>query len=277
MEDLLREILQAVRRRGWSARQASMKAVGTPELIRDMRRGRVPSVERFRALCKVLGLEFYVGPPRSESPPDPERLERAIKFAEEMNERSPNRLTRAERARIASSAYALMSEEVGDKTRTGRLTRDGIISKESTDPLEPSTPILDQGMRIRRTRDGITIEVSTSPLEPLAPIVDPGVRIRRTRDGIIGKRLTDPLDPLTSIVDAPGRLHEGLVVMRSAESPETLDPLTPAVDAPGRLHERLVVTRPAEPPEPLKSPVPTERIVDPSTPDPGVGPSQRRS
>ena len=40
---------QALEARGWSARQASMKAVGTPELIRDMRRGRSPSVQRFRA------------------------------------------------------------------------------------------------------------------------------------------------------------------------------------------------------------------------------------
>ncbi len=219
MEDLLREILQAVRRRGWSARQASMRAVGTPELIRDMRRGRVPSVERFRALCEVLGLEFYVGPPRSESPPEPERLERAIKFAEEMNERSPNRLTRAERARIASSAYALMSEAMGGKTWTGRPTRDGIISEESTDPPEPLAPVLDPGMRIRRTRDGITIEVSTGPLEPLAPVVGP---LRR-------------------------------------------------------LHGRLVVTRPTESPEPRESPVLPEHIADPGTPDPSVGPSQRRS
>ena len=48
---------QALEARGWSARQASMKAVGTPELIRDMRRGPRsefgwrfdPSVQRFRA------------------------------------------------------------------------------------------------------------------------------------------------------------------------------------------------------------------------------------
>ena len=62
MDDLLREIERAARARGWSARRASMEAVGTPELIRDMRRGRVPSVERIRALCEVLNLEFYVGP-----------------------------------------------------------------------------------------------------------------------------------------------------------------------------------------------------------------------
>ena len=41
-----------------------MRAHGSPELIRDMRRGHVPSVERLRSLCEALGLEFYVGPPR---------------------------------------------------------------------------------------------------------------------------------------------------------------------------------------------------------------------
>ena len=39
-----------------------MRAQGTPEMIRDMRRGHVPSVERLRSLCAVLDLEFYVGP-----------------------------------------------------------------------------------------------------------------------------------------------------------------------------------------------------------------------
>ena len=70
-----------------------MMAVGTPELIRDMRRGRVPSVERFRALCEVLGLEFYVGRPRSERLLVPERLELAIEIAEKANDLSTPRLT----------------------------------------------------------------------------------------------------------------------------------------------------------------------------------------
>lgn len=33
-------------------------------MIRDMRRGHVPSVERLRSLCEVLDLEFFVGPRR---------------------------------------------------------------------------------------------------------------------------------------------------------------------------------------------------------------------
>ena len=33
-------------------------------MIRDMRRGHVPSVERLRSLCRVLDLDFFVGPRR---------------------------------------------------------------------------------------------------------------------------------------------------------------------------------------------------------------------
>ena len=64
VDDILREIDEALRRHGISARAASMRAHGSPELIRDMRRGHVPSVERLRSLCEALGLEFYVGRPR---------------------------------------------------------------------------------------------------------------------------------------------------------------------------------------------------------------------
>ena len=67
--DLLKIIDRALDEQGISARQASLLATGTPELIRNMRRGRVPSVERFCALCDVLNLEFYVGPKyRQKSP-----------------------------------------------------------------------------------------------------------------------------------------------------------------------------------------------------------------
>ena len=61
MEELVAEINRALRRRGLSAREASMRAVGSPELVRDMRRGYVTSVAKFQALCEVLDLEFYVG------------------------------------------------------------------------------------------------------------------------------------------------------------------------------------------------------------------------
>ena len=64
VEDILREIDAALERLGLSARAASIRAQGAPEMIRDMRRGHVPSVGRLRSLCEVLDLEFHVGPRR---------------------------------------------------------------------------------------------------------------------------------------------------------------------------------------------------------------------
>lgn len=110
MQDLLDEIERAVRARGWSARQASMRAVGTPELIRDMRRGRVPSVERFRALCDVLGLEFYVGPQRSGSLLQPHQLEQAIEAAESVIAATGRKMTHAQKASVVSTIYCLIGE-----------------------------------------------------------------------------------------------------------------------------------------------------------------------
>ena len=64
VDDILREIDLALARLGLSARAASIRSGSSPETIRDMRRGHVPSVSRLRALCDALGLEFYVGRPR---------------------------------------------------------------------------------------------------------------------------------------------------------------------------------------------------------------------
>lgn len=64
VDDILREIDLALARLGMSARAASIRAGSSPETIRDMRRGHIPSVSRLRALCDALGLEFYVGRPR---------------------------------------------------------------------------------------------------------------------------------------------------------------------------------------------------------------------
>lgn len=64
VDDILREIDLALARLGMSARAASIRAGSSPETIRDMRRGHIPSVSRLRVLCDALGLEFYVGQPR---------------------------------------------------------------------------------------------------------------------------------------------------------------------------------------------------------------------
>lgn len=138
MRDLLEEVERAIRRRGWSARQASMIAVGTPELIRDMRRGRVPSVERFRALCEVLGLEFYVGRPRSEVLLAPKRLEMAIEIAEVLADSSIPRMTPAERARLAIRTYARIAEESEDEGKAGRRSFDRLVIERSTESPKSS-------------------------------------------------------------------------------------------------------------------------------------------
>ena len=113
MESLLREIERAVKARGWSARQASLRAVGTPELIREMRRGRVPSVERIRSLCEVLDLEFYIGPPRAERPVDAERLERALETTERALVATGRTMSFRDKARAVSAVYDLIGEGRG--------------------------------------------------------------------------------------------------------------------------------------------------------------------
>lgn len=55
---------EALARSGSSARAAST-AAGSPYIIRDLRRGHLPSCERVAALCDALDLEFYVGPRRA--------------------------------------------------------------------------------------------------------------------------------------------------------------------------------------------------------------------
>ena len=112
-QELLREIERAVRERGWSARQASMLAVGTPELIREMHRGRVPSVKRVQALCQVLNLEFYVGPPRDERPVDAERLERALETTERALASTGRTMGPPDKARAVSAVYDLIGEGHG--------------------------------------------------------------------------------------------------------------------------------------------------------------------
>ena len=113
MDELLREVERALRARGWTARRASMKAAGTPELIRDMRRGRVPSVKRFRALCEALDLEFYVGPRRVRDSVDAARLEQALETADQVLAETGRDLERADKAKAVSAIYDLIGEGRG--------------------------------------------------------------------------------------------------------------------------------------------------------------------
>ena len=110
MEDLLDLINATLRARRWSARQASIEAVGNDQLIRNMRRGQVPSVEKFRALCAVLGLEFYVGPPREVGSVDEQRLKHAIVTTEQTLHDEALELEFEDKAQVIAAVYELMDQ-----------------------------------------------------------------------------------------------------------------------------------------------------------------------
>lgn len=63
MDAITSVIESALEASGMSAREVSIRA-GSPYLIRDIRRGHLPSVNRLSRLCRALGLELYVGPKR---------------------------------------------------------------------------------------------------------------------------------------------------------------------------------------------------------------------
>ena len=111
MEDLLELVNSALRVRRWSARQASIEAVGNDQLIRNMRRGQVPSVETFRSLCRVLGLEFYVGPPREVGTVEEERLKHAIETTEQALRDEGLELDPGDKAQVLAAVYDLIGQE----------------------------------------------------------------------------------------------------------------------------------------------------------------------
>lgn len=111
MSDLLSEIERALETRGMSGRRASMQAVGNPDMIRGLRRGRSPTADRLRALCEVLDLEFYVGPRRDPDPLDERRLELAVETAERGLAASGQTLSHADKARFLVAVYQLIGEE----------------------------------------------------------------------------------------------------------------------------------------------------------------------
>ena len=99
-----------------------MEAVGSPDMIADMRRGRVPSVERVQAMCEVLGLEFYVGPHRRRAPVDPERLVQALSTADRAAESCGLEMDHEERARVVAAIYDLIDHD-REPTDTAQVLR----------------------------------------------------------------------------------------------------------------------------------------------------------
>ena len=125
MRELLELIDEVLAERGWSARQASIEAVGTPNLIMNMRRGRVPSIERLRSLCEVLGLEYYVGRPRTipGAEFDVDRLAIALKAVADGFPDVERRLSLHDRAQLLVAVYALLgkAEPVASAERVSEL------------------------------------------------------------------------------------------------------------------------------------------------------------
>jgi hypothetical protein len=58
-------ILAALHRSGRSGREVSLAAVGHESAIRSIKRGMDVRASTLQRLCEELGLEFYVGPPRT--------------------------------------------------------------------------------------------------------------------------------------------------------------------------------------------------------------------
>ena len=112
MRDLLDLIDEALEERRWSARQASIEAVGSAHLISRMRRGQEPSVSRLRALCDVLGLEFYVGKPRTVGGAalDVGRLALALEAVATGFPEIERKLPLHDRAHLLAAVYAIIDE-----------------------------------------------------------------------------------------------------------------------------------------------------------------------
>ena len=107
MDDLIAEVNRALRARGWSAQYASRQLGGSPEFIRNLRRGYVTSIGKFRNLCDILDLEFYVGPKREPGAVDERRLGQAILTLERVLLDTGYVLDPEDRASVVAALYAL--------------------------------------------------------------------------------------------------------------------------------------------------------------------------
>ena len=144
MHDLPTEIERAIKAGGWSARQASIEAVGNPDMIRGMRRGRSPTADRLRALSDVLDLDFYVGRRREPDPLDERRMELAVETAERGLAASGQTLNHADKARFFVAVYQLIGEEHGpaNAARVRQVLR---MVSGSDRGSQSDTPVGDQG------------------------------------------------------------------------------------------------------------------------------------
>ena len=112
MREWLELIDEVLTERGWSARQASIEATGAPHLISRMRRGQEPSASRLRALCEVLGLEFFVGRRRSvgDVALDVARLARALEAVAAAYPDLEESVPLHDRAQLIAAVYGVLDD-----------------------------------------------------------------------------------------------------------------------------------------------------------------------
>ena len=122
-----------------TARQASLEATGSQDAIRDMRRGRVPSVNRVRALCKALDLEFYIGAPRIEAQSKSGVVSLAAERASPYNAASSSK--------GPDDVVIRMQEELADLRSDLQRLPERVVGALNSATAEPSasTPGRDQG------------------------------------------------------------------------------------------------------------------------------------
>lgn len=115
MDDLAARITDAINRglraRRYSAHQASLEVGANPDLVRNIRRGRLPSVARLGELCEVLGLELYVGPPRAAGAVDEARLREAVASTERTLSAHGGALEPEAKAAAVAAVYDLLDRE----------------------------------------------------------------------------------------------------------------------------------------------------------------------
>lgn len=111
--------------KGLSPITAARTAGLNRDAIRSVFRGRSPSVDRAAEICESLGLEFYIGPPRTEIPSiDLDRLSLAIETAEEALAVAHKEMDPQKKAELVLAVYEFFAETPPvDKQRVIELVR----------------------------------------------------------------------------------------------------------------------------------------------------------
>ena len=125
--DALLEAIAASRRSG---RDISISAVGHAGAVRDLKRRRDLRASTLEALCRELGVEFYIGPPRSVSP----EIARALGLPETCSTQDAllaiNQLIRSRVVAIDASPVEIAEEIASGIKAQRRETRDGFARIE---------------------------------------------------------------------------------------------------------------------------------------------------